>query len=240
MEEVAPGELFEASDDLFLRHRMDPVMLRRAWVRGAAIAALEVHPRYGETLTVLGSVEEASHLLGVLSERIRVHRVRLGADIPTPDGLALRTRAVWDWMTTDRRAPEPPDVEALDRRADGPEIHALLDADNPEAHGRPDDPRMSTWVGVRDGCGLVAAGALEWTGPGGRSGHLRAVTTRRSARGRGLGTAVSARLTNVALDGPAGFASLGVYRDNHAARAVYERLGYRRDRTLCAGTVEGG
>jgi ribosomal protein S18 acetylase RimI-like enzyme len=178
---------------------------------------------------------DAGDLLEVLAGEARFDRVRLDAEILLPEGYRMVSGALWDWMLTDGTVEETGSVDMLDPVADAPAINALLDAANADAHGRPDDDDVPTWVGVRDGDDLVAVGALELTEDG--SGHLRSVTTREDTRGRGLGHAVSARLTNLAVGGTSGVATLGVYCDNHVARRMYERLGYRLDRTFRAGTL---
>ena len=48
---------------------------------------------------------------------------------------------------------------------------------------------------------------------------------RSDQRGRGLGAAVTARLTREAITG-VGVCTLGMYADNAVARRVYHRLGY--------------
>jgi len=238
MEELEPGLLLARVDDLFLRHRMDPRAISRAWLHGGSFATVDRRSRYGTTLTVLGDPDDGAELLYALAERVSVDRVRLGADIVTSDDCRFVQLAQWDWMLTRRPAPEPEGVDVLDVRSaqDRAAINALLDSDNPDAHGRPGDTEVAAWAGIWDGSELAAVGALERTGDG--SGHLRSVTTRRDVRGRGRGGGVSALLTNMALDGASRVASLGVFCDNDAARRVYQRLGYRVERTLKAGRFE--
>jgi ribosomal protein S18 acetylase RimI-like enzyme len=235
MEKIEPKQVVERVDDLFLRHRISPSRIERAWIHGEAFATCDRRPRFGVTLTVLGSTEDAATLLEELVAEAAFDRVRLDAGIAIPAGYELGAGAPWDWMITMTPVPEPVGVDVLDPEVDAPAINKLLDADNSDAHGRPDDEDVPTWVGVRDGDELVAVGALELTEDG--SGHLRSVTTRADARGRGLGEGVSARLTNLALEGASGVATLGVFCNNHPARRVYDRLGYRLDRTLQAGTL---
>lgn len=235
IEEVDATDLLQRVDDPFLRHRVSPSRIERAWISGGAFALCDRRPRFGVTLTVLGDAGDGGDLLERLAGEATFDRVRLDADVPLPAGCRLASGARWDWMLTDDPATESGAVDMLDPVVDAPAINKLLDSANADAHGRPDDGDVPTWVGVRDGVELVAVGALELTDDG--SGHLRSVTTREDARGRGLGRAVSARLTNIAVSGASGVATLGVFCDNHVARRIYERLGYRLDRTFRAGTL---
>jgi ribosomal protein S18 acetylase RimI-like enzyme len=235
IQEVGASELRTRVEDPFLRHRVSPARIERAWINGRAFAVCDRRPRFGVTLTVLGDAGDGGDLLEALAGDARYDRVRLDAEIPMPARYRMVSGALWDWMLTDAPVEEPDAVDVLDPVADAPAINALLDAANADAHGRPDDDDVPTWVGVHDGDDLVAVGALELTEDG--SGHLRSVTTREDTRGRGLGHAVSARLTNLAIGGASGVATLGVYCDNHVARRIYERLGYRLDRTFRAGTL---
>jgi ribosomal protein S18 acetylase RimI-like enzyme len=237
-EEIDPARLPERVDDLFVRHRISASLIERAWLRGGAVATVDRRARYGATLTVVGEPDDASALLGELAGETSSERVRLDARIGLPPRCHLLTPGPWDWMLIKHPVPEPDGVHLLDRDRDGPAINKLLDADNPEGHGRPDDADVPTWAGVWNRDALIATGALEVTEDD--SGHLRSVTTRSDQRGRGLGAAVSARLTNLALGGASGVATLGVYCDNHPARRVYERLGYRTDRTFVAGRLVRG
>jgi GNAT superfamily N-acetyltransferase len=136
----------------------------------------------------------------------------------------------WRWTTT---APPYDDREAavvvLDDRDDADELGAFTRAHQPRVWTEIGTGRVVTWRGVRDAAGaLVAIGGAE------RSEsdvpHLAGIVTATSQRGRGWGGVVSAALTRWALSGHEA-CTLGMYRDNTAARRVYDRLGYRTARS---------
>jgi GNAT superfamily N-acetyltransferase len=142
----------------------------------------------------------------------------------------------WHWMLTTRPARRRVSrgVEVL-TAADAAAVDELLDAANPHSFARPGVPGVAAWLGIRDGERLLAAGALQRMHDG--TLHLRGVGVRPEARGQGLGTALSAALTDHALLHGSGVATLGVYSDNAAALAVYSRLGYRVAVTFTSGEV---
>ena len=148
-----------------------------------------------------------------------------------PEAWRYPTEGHWHWMLTETAPPrhprEPEVVEVTDPAA----IDALLDVANPHSFARPGSRGVERWLGVPGPDGLLAVGAL-YRDPSG-AGHLRSVTTHPAAAGQGLGTAVSAALTRVALT--RGAATLGVYVDNAPALAVYARLGFRTHVTFRSG-----
>ncbi|MGH3327318.1 MAG: GNAT family N-acetyltransferase, partial [Streptomycetales bacterium] len=76
---------------------------------------------------------------------------------------------------------------------------------------------------------LVACGA-DTASPAGVA-HLAPIATLPEARGRGLGTAVTAWMTRrVLADEP--LCTLAMYADNDGARRLYRRLGYREEAWL--------
>ncbi|WP_372595419.1 GNAT family N-acetyltransferase, partial [Actinotalea sp.] len=66
--------------------------------------------------------------------------------------------------------------------------------------------------------GEPGAGDLSW--------HLHGLGVLPSARGRGLGEALTAAATAAGLDAGCDWLSLGMYASNSVARRLYERLGY--------------
>jgi len=228
-----------AARDAYVRWSIDPASVSGCWAVGSSVALLhdrEPRPGLGSPwLMVLGKLDEARALFDALAD--------LGVGVPAgvtvsaptyplvPTQWALEPRGHWDYLVTSAAAARDPgrdvEVEVLDV-ADpvvAGQVDAVLDADNDGAFARPGDADVHTWMGVRDGNELAAAGALCRTESG--AGHLRAITTLSRARGRGYGAAVSAALTRRGLDQLAPEVTLGVYSDNAGAIRLYERLGYR-------------
>jgi len=91
--------------------------------------------------------------------------------------------------------------------------------------------RRAHWYGVRlplaapggPAGALVAAGSATPV-PGGGV-HLGSIGTLPAFRGRGYGSALTARMTASGV-AERGLVTLGLYDDNDAARRVYERLGF--------------
>lgn len=142
-------------------------------------------------------------------------------------GMAVGAGGNWDWMWTSEqpvvcRGEER--VVELDEDTDLEAILALYAVANPHAESQPGEGVTAHWLGVRDGAGLAAVGALHLT-PAGYP-HLTGIAVSPTARGAGWGTALSAALTRRALT-MAPMSTLGMYADNDVARVVYDRLGYQ-------------
>jgi ribosomal protein S18 acetylase RimI-like enzyme len=89
------------------------------------------------------------------------------------------------------------------------------------------DPRMletGQYFAIRDG-ELVAAGGVHVYSPAERVAALGNIAVAESHRGRGLGTRVTARICRSVLEA-VDHVGLNVRRDNRAAVACYERLGF--------------
>jgi GNAT superfamily N-acetyltransferase len=220
-----------AGGSAFVRYDVPTAMDSPGWSLGRAVAV----PRRTHTrrlgLLVLGPPEDSGALVGALVgggllphglRGVTVTRGSLGA---VARHLPAGERSEWEWMCTST-PPEPVGTEgaltALSA-ADLPAITALLEVANPGTDARPFQHPGQTWVGVRDGDRLVACGVQE---PG-LSGHplLSGITVHPDARGRGLGLAVTARLTRDAVR-RVGVCTLGMYSHNDVARRVYLGLGY--------------
>jgi ribosomal protein S18 acetylase RimI-like enzyme len=136
-------------------------------------------------------------------------------------------------------APKVPDADGavverlhLDRDAD--EMADVLAEANPSTRQGVHGPtaRRARWYGVRTTAESQgrAAGTLVAVGsatPVPRDAvHLGSIGTLPAFRGSGYAGALTARMT---ADGVAerGLVTLGLYDDNHVARRVYERLGFR-------------
>ncbi len=132
----------------------------------------------------------------------------------------------WDWMWTRTAPPHVPGEERVLplSPADREEAAAFLAAESPRTHGQPFARSGQVWVGVRDGDGaLVACGGSEPSSAG--TPTLAGIAVAGHLRRGGLGAAVSAHLTRLAVE-EVGACALGMFADNSAARRVYERLGF--------------
>lgn len=229
----------------FVRNRLTEANVRSVWRLRESVVVEQSHDRYGDpvvapVLVALGEPDDVAMLLR-----------EFGARLPRPGFVTVEARAYtglprgwryeqanrWDAMWTDTPpAPVPgeDDVVAVD---DDEEVRRLLEVANPGSHGQPGDPRIRAWLGIRERGELVAAGALAEAAQSGVA-HVRGVSTHPGRRDRGLGTAVSAALTRLGLDSVSPLVTLGVYSWNAAAISVYQRLGYRHDRSFVSGPLE--
>lgn len=239
-------------DHVFHAARTDFLEVVRSWTDGTgpddagAAAVLElVDPtgeRPGHVVTAVGEPGRVAALLGTVTPQDTVRGVAvtrgtgaLAGEIFSGWGLGPAT--TWDRMATET-APKVPDadgavVELLDLDRDADEMAAVLAEANPDTRRGLRGPyaRRARWYGVRttaEGRGrpagaLVAVGSA--TPVPGDAVHLGSIGTLPAFRGRGYGGALTARMT---ADGVAerGLVTLGLYDDNHAARRVYERLGF--------------
>lgn len=239
MREVSGHELVATYDDPWVRHQTDPEAVVRAYVDGPA-AVVSVRNRLpggsGTMAVALGPTDALDRLFGEVAAiapapgRLILPSAALGV---VPDAWRPDPVREWHWMLTTTVPDEP--AEALVEVTEAPDIDALLDAHQPDAHSRPGSPNVEVWLGIRDDGRLVAVGALRRHPDG--TGNLGAITVDAEVRGGGLGTALSAGLTRRALDGPSATATLGVYTDNAPAIAIYRKLGYEVVHTFVAGPV---
>jgi ribosomal protein S18 acetylase RimI-like enzyme len=222
--------------DAFLRWNVRPGCVLQSWHVDGTTGLLQVGRRGVPTLTAVGRPELAARiLLDALEGGSDVRRVTLPRGtlelLPDalPGGAAIGDGADWDWMWTTDAPPVQPredEVEVLPADAEHDRLVAeLLDAASPRTSARPGDPQVRTWWGVRANGHLVACGANTEIVDG--VPHLAGIAVLPSARGQGLGGAVSAAATRAVLAAGAPVCTLGMYADNGAARAVYARLGFR-------------
>lgn len=201
---------------------------RWGWSEPGVVAAL-----FGEQrpfLLVLGqneaSASRALHIGTELFPNARVAIERPFAALLEQNDLIL-DRSDWDWMAiytpgstwTPRRM-----VIDLNTDHDDAISHFLSDA-SPTASTAPGDPEVITWHGIVDGEKLLAVGAAtRW-----KSGAavLASIAVAPEARGQGLGTDITASLTNMLFEHGEKRVSLGMYAANSAARRAYEKVGYQ-------------
>lgn len=189
--------------------------------------------------SVAGYGQDAAQLVaelfdaGELGGRLRWVDLPRGSRLDERICAALRLEALpgWDWLWTDTPPEEPSTrVDRLDPRADAAAIRDCLAEANPDTWRAPGAPDDLGWWGVAEGGRL--AGVIGVTARGGpredaASWHLHGLGVRPAARGRGLGTALTAAVTRIGLAGGAAWVSLGVWASNAPAIGIYHKLGYR-------------
>ncbi|WP_052466725.1 GNAT family N-acetyltransferase [Mobilicoccus massiliensis] len=226
---TGPGDAFA---------RLDPSEELRGWGQAdGTVAVIRASSFRPPSLFVWGP--DVAGLLDALIDEDVVGRFELaGVSVPYParDEVTARFAVAgggdWDWMWTDRPTPRAPGshvpLVALDDTRDAAEI-AALGAENPRFEGVPGQGYNDRWLGVRDADGtLVACGAVQRLPAG--TAHLGGILVASDHRRRGLGTAISAALTDDIVRAE-GVCTLGMYSDNDAARALYTRLGYTTDKS---------
>lgn len=170
---------------------------------------------------------------GEIGGRLRWVDLPRGPRLDERVSAALRLEALpgWDWMWTDLLPDQPADrVVRLDPVADAVAIRDCLAEANPDTWRTPGAPDDLGWWGVTaaDGlAGVIGVTARGGHAPDGVSWHLHGLGVRPAARGRGLGTALTAAVTRLGLAEGADWASLGVWASNGPAIGIYHRLGYR-------------
>ena len=226
-------ELVQVSgSSAFLRWDI-PAQLPSPALRLGSALALPRHTQVRRNgLLVMGPPPDVDRLLATMVAedllpeplgRVAVQRGSLDAvarHLPLADGND------WEWLCATE---VPARVAAEDRVvrlevADEPVIRELLAAGNPRTDARPFEHPDQHWAGVRgDDGSLLACGVREHNAAG--YPHLSGITVHPSARGTGLGVAVTARLTREGVE-ESGVCTLGMYSDNAVARRVYTGLGY--------------
>ncbi|MDQ4008191.1 MAG: GNAT family N-acetyltransferase [Actinomycetota bacterium] len=230
----------------FVRTRLTAANTKHVWRLGGAVVVEQSHDRHGQPVTApqlfcLGDPADLKPLLTEVARTLPAQPERLSVEAHAEAALPRHWRFAqanrWTSMWTGATPPRVPHEDDVEPVIDTDEVDALLDAANPGSHGRPGDPGMRTWLGVRRQGDLVAAGALT-ENPGTGTPNLRGITTLAHLRGRGLATAVTARLTRLGLETLGPVVTLGVYTANEAAISVYRRLGYQHDRSFVSGPLQ--
>jgi ribosomal protein S18 acetylase RimI-like enzyme len=218
----------------------------RAWALGdaAAVACRDVSRR--DRLALRGSPDDVAELVRRISPQVTGFNPvgdEALIDAVTERVAGFEPVARIGWMDTTT----PPMAPAVTQRAmtqprwlddaELAEVTALLDSEHPGSWARPGDSGVLRWAGLRDSAGVLqAVGADAWSVP--EIGFIAGVATRVSARGRGLGTALCAFLTEELIKGRSRVALL-VDHSNVPAVRSYERLGYRMRRIAAARLGQG-
>lgn len=189
-------------------------------------------------LSALGSPPAVAALIAEILDEIG-HGQRLtvprGTPVHLPAWVAV-DGTDWDFRWTDAAPPAQAGEDRVVAVDDDAAVSALLDAASPTTSARPGDEAVRGWVGVFDGEGLVAC-AADTSGATG-VGHLSAIAVHPRARGTGLGSAVTARLVRQLLEQGCDMVTLGMYADNTAGRALYDRLGMHDDHPFTSGPLQ--
>ena len=162
----------------------------------------------------------------------------------TLDALRLAPFSTWDWMASDTVPDIVPGedlVRRLDPVLDAAAIRSCLAESNPRTSADPTAASEVGWWGVGDDGrldGVVGVTARSGRGTG-TSWHLHGLGVRPASRGRGLGAALTAVATRSGLTLGAEWVSLGLYEENHTARRLYERLGYRTEAEFVSFAPKG-
>lgn len=236
-------DLVDLTHDPFLRYDVGPTSRTAlpAWSSGTACAYLRQPPhRRGLSMNLQGAGDDAAALIGALPDLVEqaravrrelagltvdahlvaAARLRLGSTYP------LELMGAWSWLSTHEPvAIETPwQLEELDDLRDAAELLEFYRRANPAAESEPGEGTSRLWLGARSHNRLVAAGAIHLTPAG--APHLAGIAADPDFRGRGVGLAVTAALTNWAI-GRYGVATLGVMTANERALQLYRGLGYR-------------
>ena len=205
----------------------------RAWYDGDAVLAAAPDLSNRNRLAVVGPVDAAARLVaGALAEL--GPSFRAFGDEQLIRDLAVRVpelsfSAAFGWMHTS----ELPVMTTTAAWLEGDTgVEALLTEAAPASYAWPGRSGVRRWAAATgDGGELLSVAADAWSAP--EFGFLAGVATRPAARGRGLSRQVCAFVTAELLK-QHGRVGLMVDRDNAAAIAIYQRLGYTYRRVAAA------
>ncbi len=212
----------------------------RGWMTSGATAWLGVDAHEDASyLSAKGSPEAVAAMLADMVEELPpTQRVTL------PRGTAARLPAWvgldgtdWDFRWLATAPPDQPGEERVAELDDPDAVVALLTAASPTASAMPGSPRVRGWVGVHGDAGELLACAAD-TSMSPAIGHLSSIAVSPAARGQGLGSAVTAALARRFFAAGCDLVTLGMYADNTAGRALYDRLGFADDHRFTSGALQ--
>ena len=235
---TAAEVLVATAHDPFARGTLRRRLLR-GWTTDGATAWMGVDNEERVLyLSALGSPAAVGALVGELVPELPP-RQRLTVPRGTParfpawvgmDGVD------WDFRWLAAPPPVQPGEERVEPLDDELAVKQLLAESSPRASAQPGDEAVRRWVGVRDASGALLACAADTSGATG-VGHLSSIAVSPSARGQGLGKAVTAALTRRMFDEGDDLVTLGMYADNTEGRALYDALGFADDHPFTSGPL---
>ncbi|MEW2539989.1 GNAT family N-acetyltransferase [Micromonospora chalcea] len=220
--------LAAAGDHPYARHALRRDQAVRGWRHGGAVGWLLPPGEWSAG----GAVGAPGPAIDVFAAHRADGTLRAGQSInlphADPDEVAARLPVArlieWDFLWTTAPPPHQPEQERVERltAADRPALTALIEEAFPSTTSRPGEPGIVDWYGIRDGDRLLACGADRSRAD---IGFLAGLTVAPGLRGRGLGAALTAGMTD-ALFARYDTVALGVYPDNLGAIRLYRRLGF--------------
>ncbi|MCW2680989.1 MAG: gcn5-related n-acetyltransferase [Frankiales bacterium] len=216
--------------------------LRRALVKGwagsGAVAWLGIDAYEGTPyLSSLGEPPAVAALLAELlpelppKQRVTVPR---GTPVHLPAWVSM-DGTDWDFRWIGAPPPVQPGEELVAPEDDETAVKELLTASSPTASALPGDDAVRRWVGIREAGEVIACAADTSAATG--VGHLSSIAVHPSARGRGLGKAVTAGLTRQLFEDGCDLVTLGMYASNSTGRAMYDALGYADEHRFTSGPL---
>lgn len=185
----------------------------------------------GEPPAVALLVEE---LLPELRDQTRVTLPRGTAPL-LPAWVAMADGTDWDLRWADSPPPMQPGEDGV-VEVTAEEVATVLATWSPTASAPPGDSAVRCWLGIRGPAGLLACAADTSAATG--VGHLSSIAVDPAQRGQGLGAAVTAALIRRLFDAGNDLVTLGMYTENAAGRALYDRLGMHDDHRFTSGPLQ--
>ena len=209
------------------------------WHLEGATAWRGVDPHEGTAyVSAMGPPAAVGRLLGELVTELQP-RQRVTVPRGTPAHLPAwvgMTGTDWDFRWLSEPPREQPGEERVEPVDDEAAVKALLGLASPTASALPGDAAVRRWVGIRSPTGTLVACAADTSGATG-VGHLSSIPVDPTARGAGLGRAVTAALTRTLLDEGNDLITLGMYADNSAGRALYDALDFADEHRFTSGPL---
>lgn len=240
-----PPTVLTSAAEVLLATDHDPFVrgsLRRpdvsGWAAQGAVAWRATDAQ--ERLPYLMALGEPAQVAQLVEEILPELRDRTRVTLPRGTAALLPAWVALDGTDWDHRwIGAPPALQPGEDRvgpAENAAVAALLAAASPRASAVPGDPAVLRWLGVRGPDGLLACAADTSAATG--VGHLSSIAVHPDARGQGLGAAVTAALIRLLFADGCDVVQLGMYADNTAGRALYDRLGMRDDHRFTSGLLQ--